>query len=150
MLRKSTSVFRVKSNEPAAFIQGVFHSAFRVKCKRADVFSYCPPLRAPYHTEAAEVRPRLPNLCTPLVLDERRGSVQFRRSELHAVNHELVRQLQLLRCRCPRCDHDGLQAGAALPAAILAIPAFGWCLLSALKLASNPARPFSFIDIMET
>ena len=106
--------------------------------------------RAPYHTEAAEVRPRLPNLCTPLVLDERRGSVQFRRSELHAVNHELVRQLQLLRCRCPRCDHDGLQAGAALPAAILAIPAFGWCLLSALKLASNPARPFSFIDIMET
>ena len=83
-------------------------------------------------------------------LAERHLCVQFRRSELHAVNHELVRQLQLLRCRCPRCDHDGLQAGAALPAAVFAIPAFGWCLLSGLKLASNPARPFSFIDIMET
>ena len=106
--------------------------------------------RAPYHTDAAEVRPRLPNLGAQMELAERHLCVQFRRSELHAVNHELVRQLQLLRCRCPRCDHDGLQAGAALPAAILAIPAFGWCLLSALKLASNPARPFSFIDIMET
>ena len=106
--------------------------------------------RAPYHTDAAEVRPRLPNLGAQMELAERHLCVQFRRSELHAVNHELVRQLQLLRCRCPRCDHDGLQAGAALPAAVFAIPAFGWCLLSGLKLASNPARPFSFIDIMET
>ena len=55
--------------------------------------------RAPYHTDAAEVRPRLPNLGSPLELDERRGTVQFRRSELPAVNQEVVRQLQLLR-RC--------------------------------------------------
>ena len=55
--------------------------------------------RAPSHTDAAEVRPRLPNLGSPLELDERRGTVQFRRSELPAVNQEVVRQLQLLR-RC--------------------------------------------------
>ena len=53
----------------------------------------------PSHTDAAEVRPRLPNLGSPLELDERRGTVQFRRSELLAVNQEVVRQLQLLR-RC--------------------------------------------------
>lgn len=53
----------------------------------------------PSHTDAAEVRPRLPNLGSPLELDERRGTVQFRRSELPAVNHEVVRQLQLLRRR---------------------------------------------------
>ena len=50
------------------------------------------PCQVPHRRSAAEVRPRVPNLGSPLELDERRGTVQSRRSELLAVNQEVVRQ----------------------------------------------------------
>ena len=62
-------------------------------------FSQARAHTVPHRRCRSPVRPRLPNLGSPLELDERRGTVQFRRSELPAVNQEVVRQLQLLR-RC--------------------------------------------------
>ena len=101
--------------------------------------------RAPYHTDAAEVRPRLPNLCTPMVLDERRGSVQFRRSELHAVNHELVRQLQLLR---PAAARDVIMMDCKLerrspPRSLPFLPSAGACSAASSLPATQLARSAS-------
>ena len=52
-----------------------------------------------YHADAADVRPCLPDPARPQELDERQGTHQERRSELLAVECEVVRQLQLLRRR---------------------------------------------------
>ena len=57
--------------------------------------------RTPYHAETADVRPCLPKVCTPMELDERRGSVQVRRLELIVVSQEVVRQLELWRSPMP-------------------------------------------------
>jgi len=40
---KGGSVFIAALKQGSVFILGGIHSAFRVKCKRADVFSYYPP-----------------------------------------------------------------------------------------------------------
>jgi hypothetical protein len=52
-----------------------------------------------YHAEVADVRPWHPDPAHPQELDERQGMHQERRSELFAVEREVVRQLQLLRRR---------------------------------------------------
>ena len=55
--------------------------------------------RTAYHADAADVRPCLPDPSRPQELDERQETHQERRSELLAVEREVVRQLQLLRRR---------------------------------------------------
>ena len=57
--------------------------------------------RTAYHADTADVRPCLPKVCTPMELDERRGSVQVRRLELVVVSQEVVRQLELWRSPMP-------------------------------------------------
>ena len=59
--------------------------------------------RAPYHRIFADVRPRLPDLAHPMERFRRRGMGQERRPELSASNHQVVRQVELLRQRWP---HD--------------------------------------------
>ena len=53
--------------------------------------------RTAYHADAADVRPCRPDLADPQELDRRHGMHQERRSELFALQCEVVRQLQLLR-----------------------------------------------------
>ena len=60
-------------------------------------------VRAPYHRIFADVRPRLPDLAHPMERFRRRGMGQERRPELSASNHQVVRQVELLRQRWP---HD--------------------------------------------
>ena len=59
--------------------------------------------RAPYHHIFADVRPRLPDLAHPMERFRRRGMGQERVPELSASNHQVVRQVELLRQRWP---HD--------------------------------------------
>jgi len=59
--------------------------------------------RAPSHTDIAEVRPRLPEVCTPQEQRARRGSVKTPHPELVVAKQEVVgflRQVQLLRRHC--------------------------------------------------
>ena len=60
-------------------------------------------IATPSHADAADVRPCLPDLATPMERFRRRGSGQERRPELSASNHQVVRQVELLRQRWP---HD--------------------------------------------
>ena len=55
--------------------------------------------RTPSHPDAAEVRPCHPRPGSPVELDERYRRVQERCLKVLAVNHEVVRQEQLLRRR---------------------------------------------------
>ena len=55
--------------------------------------------RTPSHPDAAEVRPCHPDQATTTALNERRSCGQERCLKLLAVNHEVVRRLELLRRR---------------------------------------------------
>jgi hypothetical protein len=55
--------------------------------------------RTPSHADAAEVRPCHPDQATTTALNERRSCGQERCLKLLAVNHEVVRRLELLRRR---------------------------------------------------
>ena len=58
--------------------------------------------RTPSHPDAAEVRPCHPRPGSPVELDERYRRVQEVCLKVLAVNHEVVRQEQLLRRRWRR------------------------------------------------
>ena len=55
--------------------------------------------RTPSHPDAAEVRPCHPDQATTTALNERCSCGQERCLKLLAVNHEVVRRLELLRRR---------------------------------------------------
>ena len=104
----------------------------------------CPQDRTAYHADAADVRPRHPDPAHPIELDERHGMHQERRSELLAVDRQVVRQLQLLRrwrrpC-IPQGFHAGLLPDGAMHAALLGAHGHGRCWSSATMLASHPSR----------
>jgi hypothetical protein len=67
--------------------------------------------RTASHADAADVRPCLPDPVRPQELDERQGTHQERRSELLAVESEVVRQLQLLRGWRRPCSQPAFHAG---------------------------------------
>ena len=85
--------------------------------------------RTPYHAETADVRPCRPSPAHPQELDERQGTHQERRSELLAVEREVVRQLQLLRGWQRPCSQSAFHAGQlpedAMHAALLNARAHG-------------------------
>ena len=79
--------------------------------------------RTAYHADAADVRPCHPKVLAQMQPNERHLCVQERRSELLAVDRQVVRQLQLLRrwrrpC-IPQGFHAGLLPEGAMHAALL-------------------------------
>ena len=85
--------------------------------------------RTASHADAADVRPCLPDPARPQELNERQGTHQERRSELLAVESEVVRQLQLLRGWQRPCSQSAFHAGQlpedAVHAALLNARAHG-------------------------
>ena len=84
----------------------------------------CPQDRTAYHADAADVRPRHPKVGAQIELMARHLCVQERRSELLAVDRQVVRQLQLLRrwrrpCTPSQAFHAGLLLEGAMNAALL-------------------------------
>ena len=65
------------------------HVAVRQNLGRSDTFSQ---IQTAYHADAADVRPRLPLVVSPVELDERYRRVQKRRPGSVVGNFEVVRQ----------------------------------------------------------